>query len=284
MHLALLGDNMKYTNWKLLTESFDGSFNLGIKKPNVVGGLMGRHTDMEDEDMDDIDDMEDEDMDDEDMDDEDMDDEDMDDMDDEDMEDMDDEDMEDMDDEDMEDMDDEDMDDEDMDDEDMDDMEDMDDEDMDDMEDMDDEDMEDMDDEDMEDEDMDDMEDEVSFMNKDYCGKGMGVEESCCNKKMSKKFMKKDGTKKHQKCESDDFISSLISQMTNKKTVSEDSLFTPVEEPFNDEAKPGDVGFAPQGKIGSIGGGYTKKDFADIPVLGESFKFPTLTEWQANRS
>jgi hypothetical protein len=87
---------MKYDDWKLITEAFGGPMNLGMKKPNVVGGPVGsKFDDMEnndemhgdEEDMDDEEEIEnDEDMDDEeDMDDygddEDMDDEEDDDYD-----------------------------------------------------------------------------------------------------------------------------------------------------------------------------------------------------------
>ena len=94
-------------------------------------------------------------------------------------------------------------------------------------------------------------------------------------------------SKKNCNCESNSFLDSLTKQTSMKKSIAEDSLFTQAEPSLtdsDDSLQPGDVGFAPQGKIGSIGGGYTKDDFADIPVLGESHKFPTLTEWMANRS
>ena len=90
--------------------------------------------------------------------------------------------------------------------------------------------------------------------------------------------------KKNCNCESNEFLKSLSKQVSMNKNFSEDSLIKPTYNVSDEEQKPGDVGFAPQGKIGSIGGGYTKDDFADIPVLGESHKFPTLTEWMANRS
>ena len=71
---------MKYDDWKLITEAFGGPMNLGMKKPNVVGGPVGsKFDDMEDndemhgdeEDMDDEEEIEnDDDYEDEDMDDE----------------------------------------------------------------------------------------------------------------------------------------------------------------------------------------------------------------------
>ena len=88
--------------------------------------------------------------------------------------------------------------------------------------------------------------------------------------------------KKSCQCEGDEFTNSLVKSMGTKKPMREDALFTSVE-PSDSDDTPGSVGFAPQGRIGSIGGGYTKDDFSDIPVLGESNRFPTLTEWQAMR-
>jgi hypothetical protein len=187
-----------------------------------------------------------------------------------------------------------DMGDEDMGDEDMGD-EDMGDEDMGD-EDMGDDDMgdDDMGDEDMGDEDMgvhDRHKDTMDLMKMmaSYCGKYMKAESVYDENhhKMGKKAkcdVKKE--KKHCNCESDEFLNSLSkqTQRNGKKPLSEDSLFAKVETETEEDAVPGDIGFAPQGRIGSIGGGYTKADFADIPVLGESNRFPTLTEWAANRS
>ena len=67
--------------------------------------------------------------------------------------------------------------------------------------------------------------------------------------------------------------------------VNEDALFQVVNpnDTFQSEPQPGQAGFAPQGRVGSIGGGYTQDDFADIPVLGESKKhrYPTLSEYIA---
>jgi hypothetical protein len=62
---------------------------------------------------------------------------------------------------------------------------------------------------------------------------------------------------------------------------SEDALF-PVDDPnsnFEDEPKAGSVGFAPQGRVGAIGGGgYTMDDVASIPTLGESTE-NEFNEW-----
>jgi hypothetical protein len=107
-------------------------------------------------------------------------------------------------------------------------------------------------------------------------------------KKDCGKYAKKDCgkyAKKGCKCESTEFTDSLIKSMGTKKTVTEDALFSVVEPASENppENAPGSVGFAPQGRIGSIGGGYTKDDFSDIPVLGESVRFPTLKEWKATK-
>lgn len=105
---------------------------------------------------------------------------------------------------------------------------------------------------------------------------------ACAEKEM--KNSKKDTPKcgKFCQCESDEFTNSLLKSMGMKKPVTEDALFN-VFDPNESENAPGNVGFAPQGRIGSIGGGYTKDDFADIPVLGESYRLPTLKEWQEMR-
>jgi hypothetical protein len=105
--------------------------------------------------------------------------------------------------------------------------------------------------------------------------------------KVEKKSKNKEvNSKKHCNCESDSFLDSLAKQTngTQKSSLSEDALFTAIDSPATDSSdEPGQIGFAPQGRIGSIGGGYTKDDFSDIPVLGESHRLPTLTEWAANR-
>jgi len=119
-----------------------------------------------------------------------------------------------------------------------------------------------------------------------------------CNKYMpqySRKFMDKDESKDEPKkgvckgcgrpmpkchcrkqcCkENSDFLSTLVSQAkgdVRRKYQSglkkEDALLQPVES----DPQPGQPGFAPQGRVGSIGGGYTQDDIADIPVLGESY-------------
>jgi hypothetical protein len=129
---------------------------------------------------------------------------------------------------------------------------------------------------------------ELMKMMASYCGKYMKAESVFDENhhKMKKAKCSDKKQKKHCNCESDDFLNSLSKQTQRKgtKPISEDALFTKVDTNTEEETNPGDVGFAPQGRIGSIGGGYTKDDFADIPVLGESHKFTTLTEWAANRS
>lgn len=65
----------------------------------------------------------------------------------------------------------------------------------------------------------------------------------------------------------------------------EDALLQAVDAQYAPaEPKAGDVGFAPQAKLGAVGGGgYTKQDIQDIPVL-ETRKYPTLTEWAAKKA
>jgi hypothetical protein len=133
-----------------------------------------------------------------------------------------------------------------------------------------------------------------------YCGKYMKAEAKHLNgedpeadepkvepvkkekpaKKTCGKYMKH--MKKGCQCEGDEFTNSLAKSMGSKQTVKEDALFDAIGDQAQDA--PGSVGFAPQGRIGSIGGGYTKADFADIPVLGESYRLPTLKEWQAMKN
>lgn len=99
--------------------------------------------------------------------------------------------------------------------------------------------------------------------------------------------LKQESAKPARRSEAKDFFASLASQtgsanMKFKSGLSEDVLF-----PSNgdEDSRPGQVGYAPQGRIGGIGGGYTKADFADIPTLGESKrKFPTLNEWVAAKN
>lgn len=88
---------------------------------------------------------------------------------------------------------------------------------------------------------------------KQYMSKG-----GCCNK-----YMKKEDA---------DFMSSLMNQITGdtKKNHSsglkEDVLFA-MEQPK--EPQPGEVGFAPQGRVGgNLGTGFTADDI-DLPTLGD---------------
>ena len=79
----------------------------------------------------------------------------------------------------------------------------------------------------------------------------------------------------------DDFLSSLTSNAKGEARkkwssgISEDSLLQAVDPnaDYDTSFDAGQVGFAPQGRVGGIGGGYTQKDVKQIPVLGEaSFK------------
>lgn len=124
-------------------------------------------------------------------------------------------------------------------------------------------------------------------------------------------FMRKDGTKrsfmaadaprkrknkKHCPCEStNDFLNSLCKNAGRKQRgtsgISEEALFA-LADPNAEYAQgtqqagisPGTIGFAPQSRVGSIGGGYTKDDINDIPVLGESRQYPTLTQFAAMKA
>ena len=63
--------------------------------------------------------------------------------------------------------------------------------------------------------------------------------------------------------------------------IKEDALLQAVDPNYNKDSgsQAGQVGFAPQGRVGSIGGGYTQQDMQDLPVLGESKKYPTLDQY-----
>lgn len=95
-------------------------------------------------------------------------------------------------------------------------------------------------------------------------------------------------------CTEEEFFNSLIKSARGSKRgksgVSEDALFAladPNAEYARGEPVAGDVGFAPQGRIGGLGGGYTQADLAEIPTLGESRRrsgLPTLTEYVAMKA
>ena len=99
------------------------------------------------------------------------------------------------------------------------------------------------------------------FMKKSACGK-------CCNS-----YMHKEEAEETE----DDFMNSLNNQMKNtfdKKNnsgLSEEILIAMGEkEATSDEPAPGQVGYAPQGKLGGeLGGGFKMDDFKEMPVLGQ---------------
>ena len=66
------------------------------------------------------------------------------------------------------------------------------------------------------------------------------------------------------------FMKSLLSQtryedQKNSSGLDEEMLIAMGEK----EPAPGDVGFAPQGKLGELGGGFKMDDFKELPVLGQ---------------
>lgn len=121
-------------------------------------------------------------------------------------------------------------------------------------------------------------------------------------RKSMRKYMGKDcdhmkpKKKHHCKCEGNDFLDSLCSQakgtvyQKGSSGISEEALFQladpNAEYAMGYEPQPGQAGFAPQGRVGSIGGGYTRDDFSDIPTLGESrqYRYPTLAEYAAMKA
>jgi hypothetical protein len=114
----------------------------------------------------------------------------------------------------------------------------------------------------------------------------------------SRKHNPKNPWKKHCPCESfseyecsdADFLKSLTSGAQRggrgRSGYSEDALFAfagPGEEYAQGEPQAGTIGFAPQGRVGSIGGGYTQQDVQDIPVM-ESHRYPTLAQYAAMKA
>ncbi len=88
-----------------------------------------------------------------------------------------------------------------------------------------------------------------------------------------------------------DFFANLVKQASgaprNKKYSSgirEDALFAPATPAPTSEPTAGQTGFAPHGRIGAIGGGYTQDDIKDIPTLGESRKYLTLEQFMAKKA
>lgn len=86
----------------------------------------------------------------------------------------------------------------------------------------------------------------------------------CCG---GKKHMAKENT------EYDEFAQSLCEQLSGDQTntyfsgLKEEILLAMQEPEEKSEPQPGEVGFAPQSKIGDVGGGYTMDDI-DLPTLG----------------
>lgn len=113
-------------------------------------------------------------------------------------------------------------------------------------------------------------------------------------RKYMSKGDKHDKHRDHCHCEGEDFLNSLCRQAANpaakknKSGLQEDALMNLMDpnSHFESEPQPGQPGFAPHGRVGAIGGGYTQDDVKDIPVLGESTRFPSLTQyaaWKARR-
>lgn len=125
-----------------------------------------------------------------------------------------------------------------------------------------------------------------------YMGKYMKKEASEYKDVLKKgqKSKSKKSDRKHCHCESDDFLSAISNQakgnvyQKNSSGFSEDALLSAIDPNYDpeDQYRPGEVGFAPQGRVGVSGaGGYTQDDIAEIPTLSESAKIPTLTQWMA---
>ena len=138
-----------------------------------------------------------------------------------------------------------------------------------------------------------------SFMSKDAHDKSMkNMKNMDADLKKNMKHMCGGGT-----CENfvgsqtethDDFLANLMRSTVEglpqggKSGLSEDALFQVVDQDdgFPQAVKPevGEVGFAPQGRVGGIGGGYTQDDISDIPTLGEGRKYITLDQYIAKKS
>ena len=84
----------------------------------------------------------------------------------------------------------------------------------------------------------------------------------------------------------DDFLTNLANNAKGEvrkkfySGIKEDSLLQSVDPNSQFEPQAGQAGFAPQSRVGSIGGGYSQLDFQDLPVLGESKKYPTLAQYR----
>ena len=139
--------------------------------------------------------------------------------------------------------------------------------------------------------DMDDMATMLRMM-KSY----MSKDKKRCNMESSQvvddfsKFVQKEETES-------DWLTTIANQARGDHSLkksdgvqNEDALFHPSNNYYDDDAptgpEAGNVGFAPQGRIGDIGGGYSMNDFEDMPVVGESkSELPTIREymeWKAN--
>ena len=80
----------------------------------------------------------------------------------------------------------------------------------------------------------------------------------------------------------EDFLANLANNAKGEvrrkwySGIKEDALFQAVDPNYqaqSPEAEAGQIGFAPQTRIGAIGaGGYTQQDIQDLPVLGEARK------------
>jgi hypothetical protein len=104
--------------------------------------------------------------------------------------------------------------------------------------------------------------------------------------KDGKKFCDKGDGGKKKFCGKGCSLEEMLNRQAHMQTkfsngLQEDLLIadtTPSADP-----KPGDVGFAPQGKVGAIGGGYTMDDFKDMPTLGESFCYKTWKQFKKSK-
>lgn len=140
--------------------------------------------------------------------------------------------------------------------------------------------------------------DDFAFAGADDDGGAFADQEEDYMASYMRKYMSKDDKQNkhrdHCHCEGNDFLDSLCRQAANpaakknKSGLQEDALMNLMDpnSHFESEPQPGQPGFAPHGRVGAIGGGYTQDDVKDIPVLGESTRFPSLTQyavWKARR-
>lgn len=86
--------------------------------------------------------------------------------------------------------------------------------------------------------------------------------------------------------EQNDFFNDLRHMMSPKKRIKREDSLQWLDDPAVAPTKPGDVGYAPQGRVGSFGGNHTQDDVQQIPVMEshQLYKLPSWKEWKAQKT